>query len=81
MNKSIHNHQYRLMISLLREERLSRNITQKQLATKLNVNQAIISKIETCERRIDFIELRQLCLALDLSPIDFINKFEKTLII
>lgn len=77
MDKTIHTKQYKAMITLLREERESRGITQKWLATELQVNQTVISKIETCERRLDFIELRQICLALGVSPIEFINKFEE----
>jgi transcriptional regulator with XRE-family HTH domain len=65
-----------MLISLIREERESRQITQEQLASKLSVKQTVISKIETCERRLDFIELRQICIALGITPSDFINKFE-----
>lgn len=77
MDKSIHTKQYRIMIGLIREERESRQITQEQLATLLSVQQAVISKIETCERRLDFIELRQVCNALGVSMINFVNKFEE----
>ena len=77
MDKSIHTNQYKLMVDLLREERISHHLTQEQLASKLNIKQSVISKIETCERRIDFIELRQICLAIGLSLINFINKFEE----
>ena len=77
MEKSIHTRQYRTLINLIRQERESRNITQEQLASMLSVRQTIVSKIETCERRIDFIELRQICLALGISLSDIINTFEK----
>ena len=63
-----------MMVSLLREKRESLNITQIQLAEKLNVNQTIISKIETCERRLDVIELMSVCEALDISFPVFINE-------
>lgn len=63
-----------MMISLLREKREASNITQHQLADKLNVGQTIISKIETCERRLDVIELMSVCEALDVSFPEFINE-------
>lgn len=77
MDKSIHTRHYRILIGLIRSERESRNITQKQLASMLSVKQAIISKIENCERRLDLIELRQICIALGVPLIDLINKFEE----
>ena len=76
MDKSIHTAQYKVLIDLLRKEREQKKITQEQLAGRLSVQQAVISKIETCERRIDFIEMRQICIALGISPLDFVNKFE-----
>ena len=77
MDKSIHTKQYRILIGIIREERESRQITQERLASMLSVQQAVISKIETCERRIDLIELRQICLALGVSLASIINKFEE----
>lgn len=77
MDKSIHTRQYRQLIGLVREERERQQITQSQLAETLGVQQAVISKIENCERRIDILELRQICLALGVSLVDIINKFEE----
>lgn len=65
------------MISLLREKRENVGITQNQLAEKLNVGQTVISKIETCERRLDVIELMSICSAINVSFIDFINELYK----
>ena len=67
------------MISLLREKRESMGITQIQLAEKLNVGQTIISKIETCERRLDVIELMSICCAIKVCFIDFINELYQKL--
>ena len=77
MKKSIHLNKYRIMISLLREKRENVGITQNQLAEKLNVGQTVISKIETCERRLDVIELMSICSAINVSFIDFINELYK----
>ena len=74
MEKSIHRSQYHAMISLVRKKRESINVTQVQLAYKLNVGQTIISKIETCERRIDVIELMSICDALNISFPEFIDE-------
>ena len=52
-------------------------MTQRQFAEKLKVNQCDVSKIETCERRIDIIELRTICRALDLAFVDLIIEIEE----
>ena len=43
------------------------------------VGQGIVSKIETHERRLDVIELREICLALGISFPEFIIEFDKYL--
>lgn len=77
MDKSIHMEIYKKMIGLLRLERETKGMTQSQLASLLGVNQAIVSKIEMCERRIDIIELRTICNAIGIPFIDFVSKIEK----
>lgn len=77
MDKSIHTRQYRMLIGLIREERERRHVTQEQLASALSMKQAVISKIENCERRIDMLEMRQICLALEVPLVEIINKFEE----
>lgn len=59
--------------------RLSSGLRQSDLAHKLVVPQSFISKIESGERRIDLIELREICIALDSNLQEFINEFEKAL--
>lgn len=65
------------MIALLRQKRELAGITQIQLSNKLGVSQTIISKIETCERRIDVIELIDICNVINVSFVDFLNEFNK----
>jgi len=79
MDKSIHNEDYKRCIELLRLKRIERGITQEQVAAKLNTTQAAVSKIEMCERRIDIIELRNICFALNLSFVDFIDELDKNI--
>ena len=56
--------QYTVLINCLREQRLASGQTQQQLAEKLGVNQSYVSKYEQCQRKLDFIELRRIALAL-----------------
>ncbi|MDE7420696.1 MAG: helix-turn-helix transcriptional regulator [Muribaculaceae bacterium] len=77
--KSIHNKAYQQLLSLLRSKRLDRGITQEELASRLGVGQGIVSKIETHERRLDLIELREICLALGISFPEFVMEFDYNL--
>ena len=77
MDKSIHSDQYRLIIAKIRNRRERMGMTQRQFAEKLKVNQCDVSKIETCERRIDIIELRTICRTLDLAFVDFLIEIEE----
>ena len=79
MDKSIHSEDYRVIINLLRKEREAKGITQKDLADRMHVKQAMISKVETCERRLDVIELRSFCKALDIPFVSFISALDKVL--
>lgn len=64
------------MIALLRSKREAAEITQTQLAERLNLSQTVISKIEICERRLDVIELIDVCNALNISYTDFFNELK-----
>ena len=61
MPKSIHDQRYIEVISLMRQAREASGRTQGEIAQMLGRPQSYISKVETCERRIDVIELLQLC--------------------
>ncbi len=74
MEKSIHQKRYHTMIALLRGKREAIGMTQIQLAEKLNVSQTVVSKIETCERRLDVIELIDVCDAINVPFVDFLNE-------
>ena len=80
MDKSIHSHLYHQVIGRLRSKREMGGVTQAQLAELLNVNQAFISKIETCERRLDIIELHQICKVLKISFVDFITEVDRDIL-
>ncbi len=76
LKKTINAKEYHKVISLLRECRESKNITQKNLADKIGSDQTFISKIEIGERRLDIIELRVFCEALGITLTDFVSQLE-----
>ena len=80
MNKSIHSHLYLQVIGRLRSKREMGGVTQVQLAELLKVNQAFVSKVETCERRLDIIELHHICQVLGISFVDFIQEVDRDIL-
>jgi transcriptional regulator with XRE-family HTH domain len=63
--------------NLIRRIRADAGVTQAELATRLGMPQSVVSKFESGERRLDILELRQVCRALDLSLAEFIRRLEK----
>lgn len=61
MKKSIFHPSYVAMIERLRKRRLELGLTQEDVAKKLGVPHTWVSKVETCERRLDFLETVDLC--------------------
>lgn len=78
--KSIHNTEYKVFVDLLKELRNQKGLSQSELAAKVGwANHTYVSKYEIHERRLDIIEFRNVCLALDISTVDFMKEFEKRL--
>ena len=60
---------------LLRNHRLERGIRQEDLAEMLNVHQSFVSKYESGERLLTFVETMGICSALNLDPKTLIKEF------
>lgn len=58
--KTIHTEEYRNLINFLTDERKRLGLSQVEVASKLNMVQSDISKIESLERRVDVLELKAL---------------------
>lgn len=63
--------------NLLKSTRESAGLTQTALAKKLKRPQSFVSKYECGERRLDLIELREICGTLKVSLVDFVKRFER----
>jgi len=64
---------------LLKETRVAKSLTQADVATSLGVQQSYVSKYESGERRLDFVETAQVCEALGLSIEDFAASYSAKL--
>jgi transcriptional regulator with XRE-family HTH domain len=64
------------LLDLLRQVRTEAGLKQIDLAKKLRQPQSFVSKYESGERRLDLLELQQLCIALQISLTEFVRRFE-----
>lgn len=71
--------QAKILQALLRERRKSMGLKQIELADRLGVPQSFVSKYESGERRLDALELREVCAMLGMSLPEFVKELEKRL--
>jgi transcriptional regulator with XRE-family HTH domain len=79
MPKSIHRPEYDALRALIRELRTGRGLTQTAVSEQLGRTQSFVSDIERGVRRIDALELRDLCQLLDTDLPHFIAELERRL--
>ncbi len=65
--------------TLLKDLRQGKNLTQTELADLLGLPQSYVSKYETGERRLDFVETFFVCDALGIRIEDFAEAFSASL--
>jgi len=65
------------LLGLLKRVRIDAGLTQAQMAKKLGQPQSFVSKYESGERRLDILELKQVCRASGISTLDFLALLEE----
>ena len=73
ITKAIHDERYIQVIARLRQARKRAGLTQADVAERLGLDQTSISKVETCERRIDVIELIDFCRTVGVKISDLVD--------
>ena len=71
--------QQKALLALLRQLRLNAGIRQVDMARALGKPQAFVSYYESGARRLDLLELRQICGILDIPLVRFVRRLEKLL--
>ena len=77
MPSSIFSKQYVIFREMLSSYRKKANLTQQNLAEKLNKPQSFVSKYESGERRLDLIEFLEVAEALQFDVFKFIEQLQK----
>jgi len=60
---------------LLRKKRLAKDLRQDELAKLLGVPQSFISKYESGERLLTFVEIVSICRALKIDPSSLLKEY------
>lgn len=79
MEKSIFTTDHKKLQRLLKQVRLGAGLRQEDLAELLGKPQSFVSKYEQGDRRLDLVELRQICLAVGISLTGFVKRFEESI--
>jgi transcriptional regulator with XRE-family HTH domain len=75
--KSIYSPRYQLLVKMLREARLSANVTQAQVAERLERTESQISRWENCELRIDLRDLDEYLVAIGVDFVEFTSTWKR----
>ena len=79
MKKKVYIAQRSRLVSLLREIRIEAGLTQMELAERIERDQTLVSKYESGQRRLDVLELREICQAVGITLEEFVKRLEKAL--
>jgi transcriptional regulator with XRE-family HTH domain len=77
MQKSMYSQRQQALTSLLRQVRRESGLTQVDLAERIGEPQSFVSKYESGERRLDLVELEQVCSAMGMSLSEFVRRYEE----
>lgn len=77
MAKSIYRDEYSAFLRLLRECRIAAGLTQADCSAALSRPQSFMSDVERGVRRLDVVQLRDLCGVLKTNLVTFVTRLEK----
>lgn len=79
MPKTIYRPEHAALLSLLKKYRKAAGLTQVECSKALGRPQSFMSDVESGTRRLDIVQLRDLCTVLGVGLQDLIAEFEKSL--
>jgi transcriptional regulator with XRE-family HTH domain len=77
--KSLYRKENAALASLIREMRIAADLTQVACAEALGRPQSFVSNVESGERRLDLLQLREYCAVCGISLSTFVKRFEASL--
>jgi transcriptional regulator with XRE-family HTH domain len=79
LEKSVYRDENLVLLRLLKQCRVEAGLTQVQFAQALERPQSFASDIERGLRRLDLVQLRDICKALNVGLVEFVQRFEDEL--
>lgn len=79
MDQKTRRRQQPVLRKLLRQLRKEAGLRQQDLAIRLGRPQSFVSKYEIGDRRLDVLELRQVCMVMGVPLTTFIKRLEQLL--
>lgn len=79
MTKAIYRREHMIFLQVLKRMRVESGMTQAQCSAALGRPQSFMSDVERGVRRLDVVQVRDLCLALKTDLITFIKDYEQAL--
>lgn len=79
LEKSVYREENLVLLRLLKQCRMEAGLTQAQFALALERPQSFASDIERGLRRLDLVQLRDICIALNIGLVEFVQRFEDEL--
>lgn len=79
IKKTIFDPKYKAMIESLKSLRKKHGLTQRDLAKRLGVAHCFVGRTETCERRLDIMDLIRILRAMDFTDQEILRFFENLL--
>ena len=77
MPKTIYRPEHTVLLSLLKKHRKAAGLTQVQCSKALERPQSFMSDVESGTRRLDIVQLRDLCNVLGISLADLVQELEE----
>lgn len=77
MAKTIHRGEYGIVRDLLREKRIACGMTQVEVSRQIGRSQSFVSDVERGARRVDVLELRDMCNLFGVPLVRFCKEFER----
>lgn len=79
MPKTIYRPEHQALLNLLKKYRSEAGLTQVQCSKALNRPQSFMSDVESGTRRLDIVQLRDLCKVLGISLSELVQDLEKAI--
>jgi transcriptional regulator with XRE-family HTH domain len=80
VEKSVYRDENLILLKLLKQCRVESGLTQGEFAKALERPQSFVSDIERGLRRLDLIQLRDICGVLGIGLLQFVQRFEDQLV-